>query len=105
MKLLANGWVRLWIVVSVAWMVGYVYVNNWDVQTAWEIGGWSQDALPSCYEAPESQMCKDDTAEVRKSNANQRWQHLQKLFGPPALILVLGLAGVWVVRGFKWGKQ
>lgn len=105
MTLFGNGWMRLWIVASVAWMVGYSYINNWEMQSAWEIGGWATaGVLLSCHEAPDSQLCKDETASEKKKYATQRMEHLTNIFGPPTLILIGGLAVVWVARGFR-GKK
>ncbi|MBK8158763.1 MAG: hypothetical protein IPK59_08395 [Rhodospirillaceae bacterium] len=101
MKLLRNGWVRHWIVLAMGWMVGYGLLHTEQIKLAWGFG-WDA-AYPSadCVYDPESYVCKSIKADVAAMNEDKRIDHLQLMFGPPFVLLLVGVGGAWVFRGFR----
>jgi len=113
-----RGFLRLWVILSVLWVVavvGFYYPEFFHepVSTLWE--------LQEIYTTQVDCTAFDDEAilktcrqrnELKKEVSRQleeAWQKLgetwwllaSSVFGPPALLLLIGYLDTWVARGFR----
>jgi hypothetical protein len=90
-----RGLSRLWIALSVLWIGGVGVVTWRSLPTKYELTKAFVPVQPSgepTFDPHEFALFK--RTEVIKSGA-------EIALIPPALVLVIGLASVWVVRGFR----
>ena len=97
-----KGLFRLWFVLAVCWIVPLTWVKWPDITLAeqfipelpyFSIPGvnWGFDGEPTPAEKLRALTIKKD----------KQIASVQLILLPPAMLLLLGLAGVWVLRGFR----
>jgi hypothetical protein len=113
MPRIARGLFRLWLVLSIAWIVGVGGVTwSWkppfDPSQPFEVVSSSKrvlsDAEFQALGAPESPKFNPQEFAAFKLSA-QRWETIQTAAEvaliPPTLLLILGSALGWAIRGFR----
>lgn len=129
-----NGWTRLWIVVSVAWLafsgwIAYEDISNIYGTTKYEIGKEGvgnvtlvfsaaeynpestaeQQWIPKISAEPNKYLGKEITEPydtyVEKNGSRKVREGLTLVLLPPAFLLLLGWAIAWVKVGFLQAKQ
>lgn len=84
-----RGLFRTWVVLSAIWVV-YVAGDAW---VDWQ----AQHTFDSSTARPLSA----GEAKVDTNSSFSFWGYAQNALEPPVCLLLVGLAGIWVTRGFK----
>ena len=91
----ARGIFRLWAVITLVWVASMTWIA-WDEITFQPHKEAASSSDPNAWWLNSPTSPPADTTDESGNIAA-----LKLAFGPPALLLLLGLAGMWVVRGFK----
>lgn len=119
-----RGFIRLWVVVSVLWVVLVGVVEGKNVE--WRLwGDWRKnDVVVTLIDGrtvqfPASMSGPEIDAALKDSNLPERrfpvitivvtwWDYAREVsflaqwaLLPPAIVFALGVVGAWVIRGFK----
>jgi hypothetical protein len=105
---LARGLFRLWLVLTVLWVVG-VGVVTWSRPPVYDFDWVLPSELPTIEEANKrlhepfdpDQYLREKRDEQRRAAIKAIWFASALAFLPPVFVLVLGSALVWAFRGFR----
>lgn len=94
-----KGLFRLWVVLTVCWIMPLTWVkwNDLDWNNRYDLPPLPCPDLPSPLQGCELWQLEHKG----KSRSEHRFDAAQMIILPPTLLLLLGLAGVWVLRGFN----